>query len=258
MTRKMFFVLAMAAVLACTVFPAAAKVRRIRSMQIAVTNVQYLGGGMAAVDLQDSCHDSTAVTWTGSETVAVKDAQGNAVPASVTQADNDTVNIMLQNPAARTAYTFLISHMTVGTHSRVSLSGSFKTIPGWKSGAPEPQQTSENGQPAADRGDLYIGAMNFANKRLFIDIDTAARRDDLIHWDKTERVTVRDTHGHSFTASIGEESQGRLNLYFVGLRPGDTYKVSVGNINYDGARYAVNGEFVATEGWSYKPDEKKN
>ena len=260
MKKKLALVLVIIAVLAAAALPASAKRRIIRNMEIAVTNVQYLGGGMAAVDIKDSCHDSTAIAWQGSETVTVKDAQGNQVAARVSQADNDTVNIYLQDPTPKTAYTFLVSHMTVGTHNRVSLSGSFKTIPGWRSGAPEQeqQQSGAQGKRTADKGDIYIGAMNYANKRLFVDIDTSAKRDDLIHWDKTERVTVRGSNGLSYTASIAEESGGRLNLYFVGLKSGATYKISIGNINYDGARYSVNGEFVATEGWNYKPDEKQN
>ena len=259
MRRKTALFLTVIAILAFAAFPAAAKRRIIKNMEIAVSNVQYLGGGMVTVDIVDSCHDSTALAWSGSETVVVKDAQGGAAQASLSQGDNDTINMTVQNPTPKTAYTFQISHVTVGTHKRVTLVGTFKTIPGWRSGAQEQQQTdAATGKPVADKGDIYIGAMNYANKRLFIDIDTAAKRDDLIRWDKTERVTVRDTQGRNYTASIGEESAGRLNLYFVGLRSGETYKVSVGNINYDGARYSVSGEFVATEGWNYKPDEKKN
>lgn len=254
MKNKTFITAAVVMTLLLAAFQAEAKIKHRKisdASQVAVKEVQYTGNGTVAVDVQDTAQDVTNIVWTGKEKITVKDSKGNDVPAVLGQADNDTVRIYLPHSKPGESYTFQISDMSVGEHRRLIFSGRFITTPNWKMSAAGSQgNRAKDGTPGGSP-QLYIASMSYSDKRLAVDIDSAAKRDDLIRWDHSERVTVRDSRGMNYTANITADTMGRLRLYFVGLRPNETYTIRVDNINYDGGRFSVSGEFTAEEGWSY-------
>lgn len=254
MKNKIFIAAAVVMALLLSAFPAAAKIKHRKisdASQVAIKEVQYTGNGMVAVDVQDTAQDATSIVWTSKEKITVKDSKGNDVPAVLQQGDNDTVRIYLPHSKPGESYTFQIGDMSVGEHKRLIFSGRFITTPNWRMSVADSQGNKARDGAPGGSPQLYIASMSYAGKRLAVDIDSAAKRDDLIRWDRSERVTVRDSRGMNYTANITEDTMGRLRLYFVGLRQDETYTIRVDNINYDGGRFSVSGEFTAEEGWSY-------
>lgn len=177
-----------------------------------IEEVDYKGSGKVEVDFYGKIsYNKVKVT--------AKDTSGKSHSAKIIEKDNDEITFKINNAKSGKTYKFTISGIKVkGTSGYTSVSGSVKTP---SSSKVLIKKTSYKGSSKVE--------VDFAHKVSY----------------KNAKVTVKDSGGKSYSASVTSKKSDELKFKVSGIKAGKTYTFKISGIKNRSANSytSVSGKF---------------
>ena len=168
-----------------------------------IKKTEYEGSGYVEVDFKKNVQYKSAK-------VTVKDSDGKSYAAKITEKDKDDLTFKVSSIAAGKTYSYTISGVrSGGSGSYGKVSGSFKV-------------------PAAKK--LSIKSLDYDRGDKEMEIEFSGKVEY-----KSAKVTVKDSDGKSYSASIREKESDGMEVRVSGLKKGSTYTVKVSGVRLKSA-----------------------
>ena len=174
----------------------------------AIRKTEYKGSGYVEVDFKKN------VQYSGTS-VSVRDNTGKKYSVSIVDRDGDDIKFRVKNIKSGRKYQYVIKGVRSGG------SGSYTSVTGYFSVG------SSSGKSG---GSVSIRKVDYDTEDRELDIDFNGRVEY-----KSAKVTVRDSSGNKYSASIRDRDSDDMTVYVKGLKRGNTYKVTVSGVRLQGA-----------------------
>lgn len=174
----------------------------------AIRKTEYKGSGYVEVDFKKNVQYSGA-------SVSVVDSTGKKYSVSIVDRDSDDIKFRVKNITSGRKYRYTIKGVRSGG------SGSYTSVTGYFSVG----KSSSN-----SAGKVSIRKVDYDAGDRELDIDFNGRVEY-----KSAKVTVRDSAGNKYSASIRDKDGDDMTVYVKGLKRGSTYKVTVSGVRLKGA-----------------------
>lgn len=220
-----------------------------------IEEVKYKRGVGIEIEFDDNTVKDAAVNWTGRETVAVFDKNGDRMDAAIESEGHDWLRINAPKIADGDTYTFEIRNVSYGMRKDIVFSGFFIASPGWKIGYKEPPRFRKlHSQTESSSADIFIRDVEYdRGGSLEVTFSNRVDRKVNIEWDGDEKVKVTDETGRSYDAGIEEYERNKLEIRIVDVIENMNYMLEVSDVPFGSERLLFRVGFVARDDWRYRP-----
>lgn len=224
-----------------------------------IEKVKYKSDGVIEIEFDDNTVRDTSLNWTGRETIAIFDKNGDKIDTSFELIGPDWLHIRSHKIKKEETYTFEIKNVSYGTRRDIVYSGFFVASPGWKIEYSEPPRFRRlNSQTGSLAAEVFIRDIEY-DRGGRLEVAFAGRIDKKINieWNGSEKAKVNDEMGRSYNASIVEYDRNKLKIKIIDAIENMNYILELSDIPFDSERLLFRVGFVARDDWRYRPPHPK-
>lgn len=220
-----------------------------------IEEIRYRGEGNIELIFKDNTLEYLVMRWSGKETLAVFNKNGEKVPSVINSIGADWLIFHVAAAEENETYTFELRRVPYGGRNDVFFTGFFIAAPDWKIEYRQPPRFRRRGlRDGAFSASVFIQEIGYKHGgKLTIQFVGAEGKKVNLEWSGKENIVVRDETGTFYIPRVLEYGQDRIDIGVHDIVENMDYCVEISNIIYGTEKLSFKTAFTARGNWKYRP-----